>query len=50
MKDAEFLESLVEIFYRDQFRAYSEVGKSSWELFVQLKLLFCLYLKLGLCF
>ena len=40
MKDGEFLESLVESFCRDQFRAYSEVGKSSWELFVQLKLLF----------
>ena len=50
MKDGEFLESLVESFCRDQFRAYSEVGKSSWELFVQLKLLFCLYLKSGLCF
>ena len=36
MKDGEFLESLVESFCRDQFRAYSEVGESSWEHFVQL--------------
>jgi hypothetical protein len=39
MKDGEFLESLFESFCRDWLRAYSEVGESSLELFVQLKLL-----------
>ena len=43
MNNGEFLESLVESFCRDQFRAYSEVGKSSWELFVQLKFFFSIF-------
>jgi hypothetical protein len=38
MKDGEFLESLFESFCRDWLRAYSEVGESSLELFVQLNL------------